>query len=97
MTGVQTCALPISVDEEPTEDIEGVSEAEQDRQRERVQTLREERDQEAVDAALAALREAAEGEDNVMPHIVDAVKVYATTGEICDAMRDVFGEYRAGV
>jgi methylmalonyl-CoA mutase N-terminal domain/subunit len=86
-----------TIDEEPTEDIEGVSEAEQDRQRERVQTLREERDQEAVDAALAALREAAEGEENVMPYIVDAVKVYATTGEICDAMRDVFGEYRGGV
>jgi methylmalonyl-CoA mutase N-terminal domain/subunit len=32
-----------------------------------------------------------------MPYIVDAVKVYATTGEICDAMRDVFGEYRGGV
>ena len=86
-----------TVDEEPTEDIEAVSEAEQDSQRESVQTLREERDQEAVDAALAALREAAEGEENVIPYIVDAVKVYATTGEICDAMRDVFGEYRGGV
>ena len=86
-----------TVDEEPTEDIEAVSEAEQDSQRESVQTLREERDQEAVDAALAALREAAEGEENVMPYIVDAVKFYATTGEICDAMRDVFGEYRSGV
>ncbi|PSP49779.1 methylmalonyl-CoA mutase [Halobacteriales archaeon QH_7_69_31] len=86
-----------TVDEDPKEDIEAVSEAEQRQQRERVQTLREERDQEAVDAALAALREAAEGEENVMPHIVDAVKAYATTGEICDAMRDVFGEYRGGV
>ena len=86
-----------TIDEEPTEDIEAVSEAEQRQQRDRVQTLRDERDQEAVDAALAALREAAEGDDNVMPHIVDAVKAYATTGEICDAMRDVFGEYRGGV
>ena len=86
-----------TVDEEPTEDIEAVSEAEQCQQRERVQTLREERDQEGVDAALAALREAAEGDDNVMPYIVDAVKAYATTGEISDAMRDIFGEYRGGV
>jgi methylmalonyl-CoA mutase N-terminal domain/subunit len=86
-----------TVDEDPKEDIEEVSEAEQRRQRERVQRLREERDQEAVEAALGALRDAAEGDENLMPYIVDAVKVYATTGEICDAMREVFGEYRAGV
>ena len=86
-----------TVDEDPKEDIEEVSEAEQRRQRERVQRLREERDGEAVEAALGALRDAAEGDENLMPYIVDAVKVYATTGEICDAMREVFGEYRAGV
>ena len=45
----------------------------------------------------AALRDAAEGSENVMPHIVDAVKAYATTGEICDAMRDAFGEHRGGI
>jgi len=86
-----------TVDEDPKEDIEEVSEAEQRRQRERVQQLREERDSEAAEAALAALRDAAEGSENVMPHIVDAVKAYATTGEICDAMRDAFGEHRGGV
>ena len=47
--------------------------------------------------ALAALRDAAEGSENVMPYIVDAVKAYATTGEICDAMRDAFGEHRGGI
>ncbi|WP_181691709.1 methylmalonyl-CoA mutase [Natronomonas sp. LN261] len=82
------------VDEEPKEDIEEVSEEEQRQQRERVQELRESRDNEAVEDALAALRDAAEGSDNVMPYIVDAVKAYATTGEICNAMRDVFGEYQ---
>ena len=82
------------VDAEPTEDIEEVSEAEQREQRERVQQLRENRDNDAVEDALAALRGAAEGDENVMPYIVDAVKAYATTGEICNAMRDVFGEYR---
>ena len=86
-----------TVDEDPKEDIEEVSEAEQRRQRERVQRLREERDSEAAEAALAALRDAAEGSENVMPHIVDAVKAYATTGEICDAMRDAFGEHRGGI
>ena len=86
-----------TVDEDPKEDIEEVSEAEQRRQRERVQRLREERDGEDVEAALGTLRDAAEGDENLMPYIVDAVKVYATTGEICDAMREVFGEYRAGV
>jgi methylmalonyl-CoA mutase N-terminal domain/subunit len=85
------------VDEEPEEDIEEVSEAEQQRQRERVQKLRAERDDEAVEAALADLREACETGENVMPYIVTAVKAYATTGEIADAMRDVFGEHRAGI
>ncbi len=82
------------VDEDPKEDIEEVSEKEQRRQRERAQALRESRDEEAVEDALAALKDAAEGDENVMPYIIDAVKAYATTGEICNAMRDVFGEYR---
>jgi methylmalonyl-CoA mutase N-terminal domain/subunit len=76
--------------------VEDVS-AEQERtQVERVERVREERDDEAVESALAALREAASGEANLMPYIVDAVKAYATTGEVCDAMRDVFGEYEPG-
>jgi methylmalonyl-CoA mutase N-terminal domain/subunit len=85
------------VDEDPQEDIEEVSEEEQRRQRERVQTLREERDEAAVEEALSELQTAAEGDDNLLPYIVDAVKVYATTGEICDTLRDVFGEYRSGL
>ena len=82
------------VDEDPEDDIEEVSEEEQRRQREQLRELREERDDEAVEAALAALRDAAESGDNVMPYIVNSVKAYATTGEVCDAMRDVFGEYQ---
>jgi methylmalonyl-CoA mutase N-terminal domain/subunit len=42
---------------------------------------------------LNALRKAAEGSENLMPYIFDAVKSYATLGEICDAMREVFGTY----
>ncbi|MBL0387530.1 methylmalonyl-CoA mutase family protein [Tumebacillus sp. ITR2] len=56
--------------------------------------LRNTRDNEGVQAALDALRQAASGTDNLMPHIVHAVKVYATLGEICNVMRDVFGEYQ---
>jgi methylmalonyl-CoA mutase N-terminal domain/subunit len=80
--------------EEKSEDIEEVSEEEQQHQRETVQQLRAERDDAAVEEALDDLRAACEGDENVMPYIVTAVKAYATTGEICDAMRDVFGEYR---
>ena len=46
-------------------------------------------------AALARLREAAEGEENLMPAIIEAVHAYCTLGEICGAMRAVFGEYKA--
>jgi methylmalonyl-CoA mutase N-terminal domain/subunit len=85
-----------TVDEDPEMDLEEVTEAEQRRQRERVQSVREDRDDEAVDAALEALRDAARGEENLMPRIVDAVKAYATVGEICDVLRDEFGEYQPG-
>ncbi|MFC7177223.1 acyl-CoA mutase large subunit family protein [Halosegnis marinus] len=85
------------VEEEPEADIEEVSEAEQERQRERLAALREERDDAAVEAALDDLRDACESGENVMPYIVAAVKAYATTGEVADAMRDVFGEHRAGI
>jgi len=85
-----------TVDEDEHVDIEEVSEQLQRGQRERVAALREERDSEAVEDALVALEEAARGDENLMPYIVDAVKAYATTGEICDAMREVFGEYQPG-
>ncbi len=84
------------VDEEPAMDIEEVTEEDQQRQIDRLETVRAERDDEAVEAALAALEEAAAGEENVMPYILDAVKAEATTGEICDVLREVFGEYHPG-
>jgi methylmalonyl-CoA mutase N-terminal domain/subunit len=84
------------VDEDPEVDLAEVSEEEERRQRERLADVRAERDDEAVDATLAALREAAAGDENLVPHVVDAVKAYATVGEVCDVLRDVFGEYRPG-
>ena len=58
-----------------------------------VNALKASRDQAAVDKALATLKEAAAGEENLMPYLIDAVKTYATLGEICDVLREVFGEY----
>jgi methylmalonyl-CoA mutase N-terminal domain/subunit len=55
---------------------------------------RAERDHARVARTLAALREAAAGQTNVMPALVEAVKAYATIGEICGVLREVFGEYR---
>ena len=77
-------------------DLEDTSEEEERAQVERLNELRAERDDGAVDDALAALRDACRGDANVMPHIVDAVKAYATVGEICDVMREEFGEYKPG-
>ncbi len=62
-------------------------------QAERLTHLRRERSQNEVQRRLTALRKAAAGTENLMPYIYDAVKAYATLGEICDAMRDVFGTY----
>ena len=59
----------------------------------RLKTLKKERDSEAVQQALKKLQEVANGEDNIMPHIIHAVKVHATLGEISDIFRDVFGTY----
>jgi methylmalonyl-CoA mutase N-terminal domain/subunit len=63
-------------------------------QLEKLKKLKSERSQEQVNKNLAQLKLAAQGEDNVMPPIMDAVKSYATLGEICDTLREVFGEYR---
>ncbi len=59
----------------------------------RLGRLRRERDAAAVDAALAGVRRAASGSENLMPPILDAVRAYATVGEICDALRDELGLY----
>jgi methylmalonyl-CoA mutase N-terminal domain/subunit len=63
------------------------------RQQERMRRLRAERSGEEVRRRLDILMRAAEGTENLMPHLYDAVKAYATLGEICDALRTVFGAY----
>jgi methylmalonyl-CoA mutase N-terminal domain/subunit len=64
------------------------------RQVEKLKRVRAERDNARVGRALAAAAEAARGRDNLMPHILEAVRAYASVGEICGALRGVFGEYR---
>ena len=63
-------------------------------QRERLAVLRAERDNRAVTRALDALRAAAEGTDNVLPPLREALKLRATGGEVAHALRDVWGVYR---
>ena len=64
------------------------------RQIERLQELRRTRDNKRVTETLNALKQAARGTENLMPFILDAVEAYATIGEISNALREVFGEYR---
>jgi len=67
----------------------------EERQKARLAELRANRDNERVQQTLEAVREAARGDANLVPPILAAVKTLATHGEICNAMRDVFGVYRA--
>ncbi|MGO1712308.1 MAG: acyl-CoA mutase large subunit family protein [Senegalia sp. (in: firmicutes)] len=66
-------------------------------QMKKIDQLKEERNNEEVKTKLEALRKACETEENVMPYIIEAVKEYATLGEICGVMREVFGEYEQAV
>ncbi|WP_026370246.1 acyl-CoA mutase large subunit family protein [Kallotenue papyrolyticum] len=61
---------------------------------ERLNRVRRERDNERVRETLAALRAAAQGDQNLMYPVLDCVRAYATLGEICDVLREVFGVYR---
>jgi len=66
-------------------------------QKEKLQVLRTQRDNVKVDESLLALKKAADSEENLMPYIIEAVKEYATLGEICGVLREVFGEYQQSV
>lgn len=65
-----------------------------ERQIARLEKMKAARDNEAVKAALEKMREAAKGTENLMPYLIDAVKTYATLGEICGVLREEFGEYK---
>ncbi|HKS82777.1 MAG TPA: methylmalonyl-CoA mutase family protein [Candidatus Acidoferrales bacterium] len=81
------------VSEERPLEILQIDETVAHRQAERLRKLRAERSNQEVERRLGALRKAAAGDENLMPSLYEAVKAYATLGEICDALRDVFGIY----
>ncbi|MDO8636320.1 MAG: methylmalonyl-CoA mutase family protein [Dehalococcoidia bacterium] len=71
--------------------------ASEKRHLDRLNRIRRERDQREVAQRLKALEQAAHGNENLMPYILDAVRAYATLGEVCGVMRGVFGEFKAPV
>ena len=64
------------------------------KQVQRLAELRRKRNKQAYDQALRIVKEAAQADQNLMEPIIGAVKAYATLQEICDTLREVFGEYR---
>jgi methylmalonyl-CoA mutase N-terminal domain/subunit len=82
-------------EERPIE-LQGIDEAETERQLARVRELRASRDRAAVDAALVEVAAAARGTANLLPPMREALRVRATLGEVSDVLRGVFGEYRPG-
>ena len=83
------------VDEEQQFDYLRVNPLAEQEQIQRLKEIRSHRKNNKVERTLSALGIAAKSDDNLMPLILDAVKAYATLGEICSVLRDIFGEYKA--
>ena len=79
--------------EEPIEILQ-IDRTAHERQVSKLAALLKRRDRAQVTRSLDSLRRAAQGTENTMPYILDAVRAYATLGEICNALRDVFGSYQ---
>jgi methylmalonyl-CoA mutase N-terminal domain/subunit len=82
------------IEEEPLKDILRIRPEVEQYQKEKLSTVKKERDNAKVKETLAVLKKAAWGTDNVVPPILEAVRAYATLGEISDTLREVFGEYK---
>ncbi len=85
------------VEEEDRIDMLRIDASIEKKQLERLAALKQRRDDAAVRKALATVTETARGEANLMPAIIDAVRAYATLGEISDAMREVFKQFEAPI
>lgn len=84
------------IEEPPAKNLLRVDASAGELQKSKLETLRKERDNEAVKASLESLKKACQNEQaELMPAIISCVKAYATLGEICRVMREVFGEYEA--
>ncbi len=82
------------VEDEPPVDILVIDEGIEQRQCDKLRRLRAERHNARVAACLAELKRVAEGNGNLMPPLLECIRAYATLGEMCDALREVFGEYQ---
>jgi len=82
------------IEEEPLRDILRIKPEAERYQKGKLAKVKKERNNTKVKETLSVLKKAAQGTDNVVPPILEAVKVYATLGEISDTLREVFGEYR---
>ncbi|MDO8568726.1 MAG: methylmalonyl-CoA mutase family protein, partial [Dehalococcoidales bacterium] len=82
------------VDDEPKPQILEIGDEIEQSQVARLKKLKAERDNHRVKAVLDKVRDVAKSDENIMPVLIEAVKIYATVGEISGALRDVFGEYR---
>ncbi len=82
------------LDDEPPVEILRVDPSLEQKQIDRVQALRARRDAAAVESALTHLRTAAAGDENLMGPILEGTRAYVTMGEMCDALRDVWGVWR---
>ncbi|HEY9093904.1 MAG TPA: methylmalonyl-CoA mutase family protein, partial [Candidatus Cryosericum sp.] len=83
------------VDEKPARNLMHIDSALYEKRRAELAAMKAGRDSARVQAALARLKETAEGTANLMPAIIEAVDAYATLGEVCDVLRSVFGEYES--
>ena len=83
------------IDEEKPKNLLRVDPSVRTQQIARLEKLKAERNNDQVKSRLAALDRGARGDENLMPLILDAVREYATLGEICDVLRGIFGEYQA--
>jgi methylmalonyl-CoA mutase N-terminal domain/subunit len=86
-----------TIEEDTQPDILHIDEGTRDRQLDRLKNVKEERNDGEVEAALDALTEAIEADENVMPYIIDAVKAYATMGEVMTVFEEQHGAYKAGL
>lgn len=82
------------IDEEKKPELLRVDPAVEEAQVSSLQNIRAQRNNDELQIRLAALKEAAESDNNLMEPIIDAVRAYASLGEICFVLRGVFGEYR---
>jgi len=82
------------IEEKPLRDILTIRPEVERYQKEKLSRVKKERDDRKVKDTLAVLKKAAQGTENVVPPILEAVKVYTTLGEISDTLREVFGEYK---